>query len=56
MSTNEVEFSRTHQANNYLYRMYAYDEDHNSRGFYTVSGSVEKAFDLKPTQYWVVRS
>lgn len=55
MSTNEAEFSRTHRDNYYLYRVYAYDEDHNFGSFYAVAGSVEKAFDLTPTQYRAVR-
>ena len=56
MSANEAEFSRTHSENYYLYRVYAYDEDHNSGSFYVDAGRVEKAFDLTPIQYRVIRS
>lgn len=56
MSTNEAEFSRTHQDNYYHYRVYAYDEDHNFGSFYAVAGSIEKTFDLTPTQYRAGRS
>ena len=56
MSTNEAEFSRTHRDNYYLYRVYAYDEDYNSGSFYVDAGSLEKAFELTPIQYRVVRS
>jgi hypothetical protein len=56
MSANEAEFSRTHRDNYYLYRVYAYDEEHNFGSFYAVAGSVERAFNLTPTQYRAVRS
>ena len=56
MSANEVEFSRSHPDNYYLYRVYAYDEEHNFGSFYVDAGKVENVFDLTPTQYRVVRS
>lgn len=56
ISANEAEFSRTHVDNYYLYRVYGYDEDHNSGNLYIDVGSIESVFDLSPTQYRAVRS
>ena len=56
MSANEVEFSRRHRDDYHLYRVYEYDQARNSGRLFSVSGSVEEAFGLTPTQYRVVRS
>ena len=52
----EVEFSTRRRDDYRLYRVYAYDEAHNSGRLFVVSGSVEEAFGMTSTQYRVVRS
>jgi hypothetical protein len=56
ISANEVEFSRRHQDNFYLYRVYNYQDSLNSGKFYVEPGNVEEKFELTPTQYQAVRS
>ncbi len=56
MSANEVRFSKQHQDNYYLYRVYAYDDDRNSGKFYIATGDVSEVFNLTPTHYRVASS
>lgn len=56
ISPNEVDFSRQHQDNFYLYRVYNYQDSLNSGKFYVETGNVEEKFELTPTQYQAVRS
>jgi Domain of unknown function (DUF3883)/Domain of unknown function (DUF3427) len=56
ITANEVEFSKKHPNNYYLYRVCHYKEGSKSGKFYIDIGSVEEVFQLTPTQYRAVRS
>jgi hypothetical protein len=53
MSSNEVEFSRDHPENYFLYRIYEYDNKSNSGKLYIVKGKIEDVFKLTPINFRV---
>ena len=51
ITANELQFSKQHSDNFFLYRVYDYDEQNNRGKFFTVKGSLENNFALFPVQY-----
>lgn len=51
MSSNEMEFSRTHSAEYYLYRVYDLNPDSRCGKLFIVNGDVQDSFSPTPIQY-----
>jgi Domain of unknown function (DUF3883) len=51
ISSNELEFSKSHSQHYYLYRVYEYDRVDNCGKFYVKVGNLEDSFNLEPSQY-----
>jgi len=51
LSSNEVEFSRTHPETYHLYRVYGLDPRTSSGQFFILSGDVSTVLTLTPTEY-----
>ena len=51
LSPNEIEFSRLHADNYYLYRVYEFNEATNSANFYILEGDISKQLNLVPQNY-----
>ena len=51
MSSNEMEFSRAHRQEYYLYRIYDLEEASHYGELFIVRGDVSKTFDATPIQY-----
>ena len=53
ITANELEFSKQHPDNFYLYRVYQYNDQNNRGKFFFVKGSLEGNFTLLPVQFRV---
>ncbi len=53
VTANELQFSRQHSDNFFLYRVCDYDEESNRGKFFTVKGSLENNFALIPIRFRV---
>jgi hypothetical protein len=51
VTANELEFSKQHTDNFYLYRVYRYDEQNRRGKFFSIKGSLESKFALFPIQF-----
>jgi hypothetical protein len=56
MSINEVQFSKSHISNYYIYRLYNFDENNNSGKMYMTKGSVVDEYSLVPISFRVEKS
>jgi hypothetical protein len=53
MSSNEVSFANQHRINYYLYRVYNFDQLHNTGKFFVINGNDLKDYRLTPINYRV---
>ncbi len=56
MSSNEVQFSKSHISNYYIYRLYNFDEKNGSGKMYKTKGSVVDGYSLVPISFKVEKS
>jgi len=56
ITMNEVEISKQHEEQFYLYRVYSYNEKYNSGKLYVVKGNIKDSFTLAAIVYRADRS